>query len=116
MKSKSQTKVSHNNRKFDGLIVKEKNKNDYTKIDKQICFAILPKNNYIQIKKNDEIEALLEKSRAEKKERFKYYEELFKKHDEDLNNKTKTRRKYEKTKRNSFAKNKKYGKLLQKRK
>lgn len=48
MKSKSQTKVSHNNRKFDGLIVKEKNKNDYTKIDKQICFAIFPKNNYIQ--------------------------------------------------------------------
>ena len=51
MKSNSQTKVSHNNRKFDGLIVKEKNKNDYTKIDKQICFAIFPKNNYIQIKK-----------------------------------------------------------------
>lgn len=51
MKSKSQTKVSHNNRKFDVLIVKEKNKNDYTKIDKQICFAILPKNNYIQKKK-----------------------------------------------------------------
>lgn len=84
MKSKSQIKVSHNNRKFDGLIVKEKNKNDYTKIDKQICFAIFPKNNYIQIKKNDEIEELLEKSRAQKKERFKYYEELFKKHDEDL--------------------------------
>ena len=42
MKSNSQKNLLINNKSFNGLFEKEKNKNDYTKIDKQIDFSILP--------------------------------------------------------------------------
>ena len=57
MKSKSQKKLLINNKSFDGLFEKEKNKN---------------------------VEELIEKSRVQKKERLKYYEDLFKKEDEEF--------------------------------
>ena len=69
MKSKSQKKLLINNKSFDGLFEKEKNKNDYAKIEKQIDFSILPKNNYLQMKQIDEFEELIEKNRIQKKER-----------------------------------------------
>ena len=84
MKSKSQKKLLINNKSFDGLFEKEKNKNDYAKIEKQIDFSILPKNNYLQMKQIDEFEELIEKNRIQKKERLKYYEDLFKKEDEEF--------------------------------
>ena len=66
-KSKSQKNLLINNKSFNGLFEKEKNKNDYAKIDKQIDFSILPKNNYLQMKQKDEFEELLEKSRVQKR-------------------------------------------------
>ena len=104
MKSKSQKKLLINNKSFDGLFEKEKNKNDYAKIDKQIDFSILPKNNYLQMKQKDEFEELIEKSRAEKKKRFKNYEDLLKKDDEEFKLLGQKEEENMKKKRNSFAK------------